>query len=71
MKWSNQSIIDNIEMRRLAHMAYESAFRAFLSMYAEDEREMSHPIRPSAYGCSNLENKMIWNIWIERYVDDK
>lgn len=67
MRWSNQAIIDNVEMCKLTHMAYKSAFRAWLSMCAEDEREMPHPIRPSAYGCPNLENKMIWNIWIDKY----
>lgn len=67
MKWSNQTIIDNVEMCRLAHMAYESAFRAFLSMCAEDKPEMTPQIKPSAYGCPNLEDKMIWNMYIDKY----
>lgn len=68
MKWSNQSIIDDISMSRLTHAAYESAFRAWMYMCAEDyEHIMPPPIKATAYGCPSIDSKLTWNIWLEHY----
>lgn len=67
MRWNNQAIVDNINMARLAYAAYESAFRAWMYMCVDDMREMPPPIKPSAYGCPNIDNKLAWNMWMEHY----
>lgn len=67
MKWNNQAIVDNAEMYKMAHMACESAFKAWMYIYAEHEHIMPQPIRASAYGWPNLDNKLAWNIWLEHY----
>lgn len=67
MKWNNQAIIDNAEINKMVRMACESAFRAWLYMYAEHEYIMPQPIKVSAYGWPNLDGKLAWNIWLEYY----
>ena len=67
MRWSNQAIIDNINMGRLAHKAYGSAFRAWMYMCAEHEHIMPSSIKATAYGCPSIDNKLAWNIWLEHY----
>lgn len=67
MRWSNQAIIDNINMGRLAYKAYESAFRAWMYMCAEHEYITPAPIKATAYGCPSIDSKLAWNIWLEHY----
>ncbi len=67
MKWSNQAIVDDINMSRLANAAYESAFRAWTYMCAEDEHIMPPPIKATAHGCPSIDSRLAWNIWLEHY----
>lgn len=67
MRWSNQAIIANAEISKMVRMVCESAFKAWMYMYAEHEHIMPQPIIASAYGCPNLDNKLAWNIWLEHY----
>ena len=67
MKWSNQAIVANAEIDKVICTVCESAFRAWMYMYAEHEHIMPQPIRASAHGCPNLYNKLAWNIWLEHY----
>lgn len=68
MRWSNQAIIDDVNMGRLAHKAYESAFRAWMYMCVEDyEHIMPPPIKATAYGYPSIDSKLAWNIWLEHY----
>lgn len=68
MKWNNSAIIDDINIQRFAHKAYESAFRAWMAMCAVDaEHILPPPIKAAARGCPSVANKLVWNIWLEHY----
>lgn len=69
MKWSNQAIVANAEIDRMVHMSCESAFRAWMCMYAADAEYIILPqIKATAYGCPSIDNKLVWHIWLEHYV---